>query len=54
MERRVIMEVQQAATEYRVSRQIARRLRDQTLPALEKAIADRDQLFREGEVTVFD
>jgi cobalt-zinc-cadmium efflux system outer membrane protein len=54
IERRVVMEVQQAATEYRVSRQIADRIRDHILPALEEARAHRDLLFQEGEVTVFD
>jgi cobalt-zinc-cadmium efflux system outer membrane protein len=51
--RKVIAEVQQAANEYRVSRQIVLGIRDQILPHLRRALADRDRLFQEGETNVF-
>jgi len=51
--RRVEIEVQQAIKEYRVSGQIARRIRNQVLPGLEQAYKDRLRLFQEGEVTKF-
>ena len=54
VERRVMTEVKQAATEYRVSRRIVESIRDAILPPLEQARAARDQLFAEGEATVFD
>jgi cobalt-zinc-cadmium efflux system outer membrane protein len=51
--RRVGIEVQQAVKEYRVSGQIARQIRQQVLPDLEKAYRDRLRLFQEGEATKF-
>jgi cobalt-zinc-cadmium efflux system outer membrane protein len=54
MERRAITEVKQSATEYRVSGQIVGRIHDQILPPLERALAARYKLFREGEASVFD
>src|SRR5262249_49177575 len=52
-ERLVITEVQQAVSEYRVSGQLVESIRDQILPSLEKAIAAREELFREGDVNVY-
>jgi cobalt-zinc-cadmium efflux system outer membrane protein len=49
-ERRVALEVQQAINEYRVSDQIVRHIRQQVMPALERAVKDRGRLFQEGEV----
>jgi cobalt-zinc-cadmium efflux system outer membrane protein len=53
IERRVQTEVLQALSEYRTTRTIVARIRDEILPALRSAIDARDRLFREGEVTVF-
>jgi cobalt-zinc-cadmium efflux system outer membrane protein len=53
IERRLITEVEQAAYEYRSTRQLARRIREQILPPLERARNARFKLFQEGEATVF-
>ncbi len=53
-ERRVILEVEQALNEYRVSGQIARHIRQQIEPPSRSARNDRLRLFTEGEATVFD
>jgi cobalt-zinc-cadmium efflux system outer membrane protein len=53
MERQMITEVRKAASEYEVSGRIVRRIHDQILPALERAIVTRDKLFREGDVDVY-
>ncbi|MBV8487145.1 MAG: TolC family protein [Planctomycetaceae bacterium] len=52
MERRVIMEVQQAAREYTVSGQIVERIRTQVLPTSKSSLADRLKLFEGGETNV--
>ena len=52
-ERQVIMEVQQAIGEYRVSARIVGDIRDRVLPVSKRAITSRENLFREGEVDVF-
>ena len=52
-ERRVETEVRQAIKEYQVSGQIARHIRQQVLPGLERAYRDRLRLFQEGEITKF-
>jgi cobalt-zinc-cadmium efflux system outer membrane protein len=49
-ERRVAIELQQAIKEYRVSGQVARKIRTDVMPSLERAYKDRLQLFQEGEV----
>jgi cobalt-zinc-cadmium efflux system outer membrane protein len=52
-ERQVIMEVQQAIGEYRISGRIVSEIRDGVLPHLKRAISSQTQLFKEGEVDVF-
>jgi cobalt-zinc-cadmium efflux system outer membrane protein len=52
-ERQVIMEVQQALGEYRISTRILSEIRDGVLPYLRRAIADQGVLLREGEVDIF-
>ncbi|MFI5460816.1 MAG: TolC family protein, partial [Isosphaerales bacterium] len=54
VERRAIFEVQQAVNEYRVSGQIARHIRAQIEPPMQRARDDRFRLFTEGEATIFD
>jgi outer membrane protein, heavy metal efflux system len=54
VERRALIEVEQAVNEYRVSGRIARRIRTEIEPALRQARNDRFRLFVEGEATVFD
>jgi cobalt-zinc-cadmium efflux system outer membrane protein len=52
-ERRIVTEVQQALSEYRVSAQIVRHIRVEIEPALKRARDARFKLFDEGEVTKF-
>jgi outer membrane protein, heavy metal efflux system len=52
-QRQVISEVQQAIGEYRISGRIVANIRDEVLPPLKRAIAAKQQLFREGEVDIF-
>jgi cobalt-zinc-cadmium efflux system outer membrane protein len=52
IERRVVTEVQQAAREYQVSRQIVERIRTQILPTSKSAVEDRFRLFQGGEANV--
>lgn len=52
VERRVVTEVQQAAREYDVTRQIVDRIRTQILPASVSFRDDRFTLFRRGEANV--
>jgi cobalt-zinc-cadmium efflux system outer membrane protein len=53
LERRIVTEVQQALSEYRVSAAIVRHIRTEIEPALKRARNDRFELFHEGEVTKF-
>jgi cobalt-zinc-cadmium efflux system outer membrane protein len=53
-ERQVITEVQKAIHEYRISSQNVVRIRDRVLPPSKRAIANRRDLFQEGEATIFD
>jgi cobalt-zinc-cadmium efflux system outer membrane protein len=53
MERRAITQVQQAVNEYRVTREIVRRMRAQVDPAQKRAVEARSKLFQEGEATYF-
>ena len=52
-ERQVIMEVQQAIGENGVSGRMVADIRAASLPALKRAIAAQNSLFKEGEVDVF-
>jgi cobalt-zinc-cadmium efflux system outer membrane protein len=52
IERRVVTEVQQAAREYEVTRQIIERIRSQILPASVSFRDDRFTLFQKGETNV--
>jgi outer membrane protein, heavy metal efflux system len=54
MERRVVTEVENAANEYLVTRQLCQRIREQILPPLKRARDATFHLFEEGEGTVFD
>jgi cobalt-zinc-cadmium efflux system outer membrane protein len=51
IERRVMVEVQQALSEYTLSARIVQNVRSQVLPPLEQAYRDRLRLFEEGEAT---
>jgi cobalt-zinc-cadmium efflux system outer membrane protein len=53
-ERQVLTEVQKALSEYRISGRIVGDIRNRVLPVSKRAIAARAELFREGEVTIFD
>jgi cobalt-zinc-cadmium efflux system outer membrane protein len=52
-ERQVVSEVQQAIAEYKNTGRMTADIRARILPALKRAVADRRQLFMEGEVDVF-
>jgi cobalt-zinc-cadmium efflux system outer membrane protein len=52
MERKVVTDVEQAAREYQVSRQIVERIRTQILPTSKRAVEARFKLFQGGEVNV--
>ena len=49
----MVTEVQQALGEYVASGRIVGRIREQVLPGLKRAYEDRQELFREGEITKF-
>jgi cobalt-zinc-cadmium efflux system outer membrane protein len=53
-ERQVLTEVQKAIHEYRISGRIAGDIFNRVLPASKRAVASREDLFREGEATIFD
>jgi cobalt-zinc-cadmium efflux system outer membrane protein len=52
IQRRVVMEVQQAAREYEVSAQIVERIRTQVLSTSKSSVDDRFTLFQGGETNV--
>ena len=52
-ERKVVTEVQQAVGEYVTSGRIERQIRERVLPGLKRAYENRQELFREGEITKF-
>ena len=52
-QRRVATEVRQAINEYRVSGEIIRNIRQEAMPALQRAFEGRRRLFQEGEATRF-
>jgi cobalt-zinc-cadmium efflux system outer membrane protein len=52
-QRRIVLEVQQALSEYEVSSRVAEQIKTRVVPTMVRATAARRNLFVEGEATIF-